>query len=198
MVTATLYIEGDGGSRDLAIRFREGWRRFLNAVGVNPRQLKIVPGGGRKGTYSRFAKSVLQDNANRLSFLLVDSETAVADEYSVWEHLHEIDGWQQPVGAEDKAFLMVQIMETWFLADTAALRRYFGSGFNPQALKQWPALEEAPKADVLNFLKHATTGCVPSYSKGKVSFALLAEIDPARVEVASPHAWMLFRSLRRL
>ena len=73
---------------------------------------------------------------------------------------------------------MVQIMETWFLADRVALQKYFGAKFKQNALKKWPKLEDVPKLTVLNALASATASCSKRYSKGKISFELLARISP--------------------
>ena len=91
---------------------------------------------------------------------------------------------------------MVQLMETWFLADRGALRRYFGAPFRENAVRQWPALEAVPKATVLETLDRATAACRNRYAKGRVSFELLARIDSARVEAACPHARALLDRLR--
>lgn len=127
MVTATLYIEGGGEGKDLHIRFRKGWRAFFSAAGVDSRT-KIVRGGGQQRTFKRFASAVSDLQPDTLPLLLVDSEDPVAAGQSVWQHLSGRDGWKMPTGARhDQAFLMVQVMETWFLADRDALRRFFGA-----------------------------------------------------------------------
>ena len=198
MVTATLYIEGGGESKDLRARFRQGWSKFFGSAGVGGRT-KIVRGGGRRQTFDLFATAVSGCTRGTVPFLLVDSEDPVAPEHSVWQHLHARDGWTRPAGAgDDRAFLMVQVMETWFLADREALRNYFGAGFGESALKIWPNLEDMPKSTVLKALRCATASCCPRYTKGKVSFELLAQIDPARVEAACPHARALLNVLRAL
>ena len=93
---------------------------------------------------------------------------------------------------------MVQLMETWFLADRAALKKHFGEQFKETALKQWPRLEDVPKATVLDSLKKATTNCSNHYTKGKVSFELLKKINPTLVEASCPHAKALLDRLRTL
>ena len=198
MVTATLYIEGGGNGKELHVRFREGWRNFLDSAGIGGRT-KVVRGGGREQTFARFATAVSDDSPGTVPFLLVDSEGPVASGHSVWQHLRARDGWVRPAGAsDDQAFLMVQVMETWFLADREALRSYFGAGFGEKALKAWPELEDVPKSTVIGALERATASCRKSYSKGKVSFELLARVDPARVEAACPHAKALLDELRAL
>ena len=198
MVTATLYIEGGGEGKDFRARFREGWKRFFGSAGVGDRT-KIVRGAGRKQTFDRFATAVSDSAPGTVPFLLVDSEGPVASGYSAWQHLGARDGWTRPTGAGDgQAFLMVQVMETWFLADREALRSYFGAKFRENVLKTWPDLEDVPKSTVFEALERATASCRKPYSKGKVSFELLARVDPARVEAACPHARALLDELRAL
>ncbi len=54
---------------------------------------------------------------------------------------------------------MVQVMETWLVADRNTLRRYFGAQFRENTLRQWPDLENVPKHGVLDALARATAGC---------------------------------------
>ena len=91
---------------------------------------------------------------------------------------------------------MVQVMETWLLADRTALAEYFGAPFRENAIPQWPVLEDVSKQDVLRALARATAACPRPYAKGKISFELLAMIDPALVEGACPHATALLNCLR--
>ena len=196
MVTATLYIEGGGEGRELGARFREGWNEFFKSAGVG-NKTNIVRGGGRDQTLKKFAIAVKERHPGTVPLLLVDSEASVVAGQSVWQHLSlNKKNWIRPCGAgDDQAFLMVQIMETWFLADRVALQNYFGAKFKQNALKQWPNLENIPKTTVLDVLEKATS---KGYSKGKVSFKLLAQIDPNRVKAACPHAEALLNRLRNL
>ena len=200
MVTAKLYIEGGGEGRELEIRFRKGWQTFFDAAGVGG-QTKVVRGGGRQQTFKRFTSAVRDHRGDTLPLLLVDSEGPVQPGHSPWQHLwaRKDDRWPRPDGVgDDQAFLMVQFMETWFLADKEGLRRYFGSGFSEQAIKQWPELEAVPKDTASNALEQATAKCRKGYAKGRTSFELLAHIDPARVSAACPHANALLERLTAL
>ena len=198
MVTATLYIEGGGKGRELGARFREGWNEFFKSAGVG-NKTKIVRGGTRQQTFDQFVTAVEVGRPNTVPLLLVDSEDRVDRKHSVWQHLHARDSWSQPSGADDdQAFLMVQIMETWFLADRVTLQKYFGARFRQNALKNWPDLESVPKSTVLNALASATASCPKRYSKGKVSFELLARINSTLVENECPHAKALLDRLRNL
>ena len=197
-MTATLYVEGGGAGSSLRARFREGWREFLRSGGVDGK-VKVVRGGGREQTYRRFVTAATCAGSGAAPLLLVDGEAPVAAEHTVWRHLAARDGWTRPdrVG-DDQAFLMVQVMETWFLADRGALHAYFGDGFRENAIRAWRDLEDVPKATVFEALERATGSCRQSYAKGRVSFELLARIDPAHVEAACPHARALLDRLRAL
>ena len=78
------------------------------------------------------------------------------------------------------------------------MRGHFGGGFDEGALAGLPALEEVAKKAVFDALARATASCRTRYAKGRDSFALLARIDPARVEAACPHAGALMGRLRAL
>jgi hypothetical protein len=131
--------------------------------------------------------------------MLVDSEEPVKPGARPWTHLNarDGDGWQQPDGAKDEhAHLMVQCMETWFLAERAKLEKFFGQGFLAGSLPQGLKLEEISKHQVLAGLANATRQCKTKveYSKGKHSFELLANSDgkscfrglPTRQEIDGP------------
>ena len=116
-----------------------------------------------------------------------------------WLHLKNRDNWDKPAGAaDDNAHLMVQCMEAWFLADKDALAKYFGGGFNWNALPGRPDVENISKSDLQNGLKNATKQCKPKgkYHKGRHSFAILTELDPKKVIAASPHAARLVAVLK--
>ena len=91
---------------------------------------------------------------------------------------------------------MVQIMETWFLADRDLLRSYFGSSLRENHFRQWPNLEAVPKLTVFDALEKATAGCQRHYAKGKVSYELLGKLRPDRVEADCPHGKALLDRLR--
>lgn len=196
-MTVVLYIEGGGDNRRLGAQFREGWASFFAAAGLRGRMPKVIRGGSRAQTFDRFSREVAERSPGKVHLLLVDSEFPVIGDGSVWPHLEEHDGWRKPANATgDDAFLMVQAMETWFLADLEALRSYFGPRFRESAFGDWRELEHVSKATVLQALRRATGGCPRSYSKGKVSFEVLARVDPTLVEAACPHAQALLRRLR--
>ena len=153
------------------------------------RRTKVVRGGSRNETFKRFTLAVRGRPADALPLLLADSARPVQAGHSPWQHLRARDDWNKPdETSEDQAFLMVQFMETWFLADKGGLRHYFCSGFSDQAIKQWPELEAVPKDTVLKALTRATAVFSKAHEKGKTSFELLAYIDPSRAKTACPGA----------
>jgi hypothetical protein len=108
------------------------------------------------------------------------------------------DEWEKPEGVtDDQAFLMVQVMETWFIADREALELFFGAGFRRASIPAWQKLEEIPKRSVYEALDKATADCgARKYAKGRLSFDLLGNISPSKVEAGCPHARELFERLR--
>ncbi len=198
-MTAKIYAEGGGEGQLLDTLFRQAWTDFFKSAGLAGRMPRIVRGKGRLRTFDLFATAVRNPRPGEVPLLLVDSEGPVAPTGSVWQHLKARDGWENPSGpSDDQAFLMVQIMETWFLADRVSLRQYFGADLREDHFRSWPSLENVPKTDVLSALEAATAGCKKPYAKGKVSFDLLGQLNPALVEAACPHAKMLLDRLRRL
>ena len=88
-------------------------------------------------------------------------------------------------------------METWLVADRAALARFFGQEWRDNALRQWPKREAITKEQVLTALEKATAGCGRKrYAKGKPSFDFLAVLDPAQVDKHCPAARRLLEWLR--
>jgi len=194
----------EGGAQESALErslCRQAFAQFFSAdprlKGKLPR---TVPCGGRKAAYDAFVTAARNPRPGLLALLLVDSECAVAKGKTVWEHLKSRpeDNWDKPEGVtDDQAFLMVQVMESWFVADRKAMKQFFGVNFRDAAIPLWPNLEEVPKQAVFESLDRATADCGPrKYAKGKLSFDLLGNLSPAKVEAASPHARQLFERLR--
>jgi hypothetical protein len=196
-VSVKLYIEGGGEGQLLDTLFRQGWKKFFEAAGLAGKMPGVVRGQGRAQTFDLFTTAIAHPRGGALPLLLVDSEEPVEAGHSVWQHLEARAGWKRPSGAaEDQPFLMVQIMETWFLADRDLLRRYFGPSLRENHLRQWPVLEAVPKLTVFDALAKATAGCERPYAKGKVSYELLGRVNPSLVEATSPHAKALLERLR--
>lgn len=194
-----VYVEGGGNGRELRARCRKGFASFLEKTNMAGRMPQVIACGGRQSAYDKFRAALDVGTEREFTVLLVDSEDPVAVGSGPWLHLRNRDGWKKPVGAiDDNVYLMVQCMEAWFLADRNCLATFFGQGFNANVLPGNQNIEEVAKTDVLDGLKNATRQCRPKgeYDKGRHSFDLVSQIDPARVSAASTHARRLLNTLR--
>lgn len=190
MVELRLYVEGGGDSKLLRTACRQGFSEFLGKAGLTGHMPRIVACGGRKQAYDDFCTAL--SNGEK-ALLLVDSEDHVTTA-SPWQHLliRTGDQWPTPAGArEEHCHLMVQCMESWFLADRQTLQTFFGQGFKANALPAAAnSMESIAKQEVYQSLEKATKACKTkgAYGKGEHSFKLLALIDPSKVAVASSWA----------
>lgn len=95
---------------------------------------KVVACGSREHAFKDF-QNALKNQKHGLALLLVDSEGPVSKNISSWTHLQNQNGWERPAEVTDeRAHLMVQCMEAWFLADREKLATFFGRGFNREVL----------------------------------------------------------------
>ena len=191
-----LYVEGGGDSQEEHIRCREGFRKLLEKAGFSGRMPRIVAGGGRNATFDKF-KTALQDT-DKTALLLVDSEDPVTQ--TPWAHLQarDEDRWERPDSAtDDQAQFMVTCMETWVMADRAALREFFGTNLNERALLPLNDLEHRHRHQVQDALTQATRLCGRDrqYQKGKRSFQVLAVLNPATLRQHLPSFQRLLETL---
>ena len=196
-----IYVEGGGDSKSLKTECRRGFQKFIEEAGLTGTMPGIVACGSRNDAYNRF-QTALADGKD-IALLLVDAEGSVAAPATAakpWQHLDVRDNWNRPENAtDDHCHLMVQVMESWFLADRAVLKSYFRHGFQEGALPQNPRIEQVPKEDIERRLKQATRNSSKGeYSKGKHSFEILAELDPAKVGHKSPYAKRFLSTLQQL
>lgn len=197
-----LLVEGGGNDNHaLKTQCRKAFSTLLERAGFKGRLPRIVACGSRQAAYDSFC-AMLNDN-DGTTVLLVDAEAPVIGQ-SPWEHVakREGDRWKKPAGATDEQLhLMVQCMEAWFFADRAALEKYFGNGFDPNALPNHTVKVEAiSKADLFERLKRASkaTKTKGAYEKGAHSFLVLEQVDPELVRKASPWAERFFSTLDTL
>lgn len=184
-MSAYLYIEGGGtgaDSKEADIRCREGFRNLLENCGfaVQKRMPRLVACGGRDSAFDAFKIAQKTNAAGNFVALWVDSEEPLADLEAAWKHLQARDQWVQPVGAVDEQVLfMTTCMETWFVADRAALKTHFKEKLQESALPPLHDLENRHRHDVQDKLIHATRECSNAYAKGTRSFELLGKLSPA-------------------
>ena len=193
MVGVKLYVEGGGDSKELKTACRKGFRTFIERAGLAGMMPRVVACGSRNDTYDRFKTAHAQSDG--LAMLLVDAEDPVTAQ-GTWQHLQTLDGWSRPAGAtDDQCHLMVQVMESWFLADVDALESFYGQGFRPGPISAITNVEAVSKQDVLSRLGQAAGTGKRAYRKERHSFQILAMLDPVKVKDASPHADRFIRAL---
>lgn len=213
--TVKIYVEG-GGNENPKLRkaLREGFTKLFERAGLRGRMPAVVAAGSRNEALADFRDSLKKPKDGQISLLLVDSEGPVKPDHDgkPWSHLYDRDGedWKRPDGVEDdQAHLMVQMMESWFLADRAALVRYYGSEFDEGKLPNCPkTIEDISKKSILDGLNSALRNCSTKgcnrkhsgnkYSKGAYSFEILELLDPGKVRKASDWAERFFKCLEDL
>lgn len=186
-MNAVIYLEGGGDSKELHVRCREGFRRLLEQLVPAGRMPRLVACGGRNDAFARFQTALRNAATGDFVALLIDSEEPLANIEATWAHLRARDGWPTPTGARDtQVLLMTTCMETWIVADVAALRAHYGSQLQISALPPLIDLEQRSRADIQDRLTRATRDCPNAYAKGKRSFVILAQINPTVLEQALP------------
>ena len=198
MVKVKVYVEGGGTTRELRARCRQGFGAFFEKANLAGRMPKIIACGGRHTAFDKFCIALGSNSEDNFIVLLVDSEGPLWDDFEPWRHLEARDHWARPRDATDENIhLMVQCMESWFLADRSGLETYFGPDFNRNALPGSREVEDVAKADVLRGLRNATRRSKRGeYDKGNHSYVVLGLIDSAKVLDASPYAKRLVETLR--
>jgi hypothetical protein len=83
---------------------------------------------------------------------------------------------------DDSIHLMIQIMETWIVADPDVVAAYYKQHFLKTALPKGQDLEEVGKEQIYGSLQHATMKSQKKeYRKIRDAAALLEKSDPAKV-----------------
>jgi hypothetical protein len=150
---------------------RPGFSKFFARGSI---KAKCIAAGAKA---EREYRKALATHPEALNILLRDSEGDAIEE-------------------RPRVFWMIPLMEAWFLADPATLERYYGQGFQANALKKNRNVEEIPKQDVLTCLSAATKNTQKGrYHKTQHAPAILERINPALVRKAAPHCEALFTAL---
>ena len=191
-----IYFEGD---RSL----RPGLEAFVRPALDRARERNIritaIASGPTDETIKDFLDAV-RDYPDALIILLVDSDRA--DDGRLIASIKSRSTWNARIGAgvqDNQIHFMVQVMESWFLADKDALANYYGRGFRPRRLPQNPNVEQVPKDDVVRGIASAANGTSKgTYHKTRHAPDLLRTIDPAKVRAVAPNCARLFNALQRL
>ena len=189
-------MEGGGKGNATKTALRQGMERFLQPLKEAARNkvlnLRVVPCGPRSEAFKRFRNS---DDA--IKVFLVDAEGPVNKLPRL--HLRDRDGWNLSFAPEETVHLMVQTMETWIVADSVALSKYYGQGFGASKLPKATNLETVPKPTVERSLDEATEPTQKGrYHKIRHASDLLKLIDAERVKIRCRHCQRLFDEIGRI
>ncbi|MBI2398565.1 MAG: DUF4276 family protein [Xanthomonadales bacterium] len=197
-MTVLVSIEGGGGRRAEQAALRKAFSELFGKLGI-ARPLPCAECNGSRNAAERsfrLHRQKLGENA----LLLVDAEGDIASDTPAWQYLKQHDGWALDASTHDQVFVMVQLMESWFVADRQALAEYFGENFHRNQLPGSERdIESIPKADVERGIAASTKDTRRGrYDKGRHSADLLSRLRPDKIEAASPHAKRFFDRLRQV
>ena len=197
-MSATLYLEGGGDSKDLQSRCCEGFRKLLERCGLGGRMPRLVACGGRQRAFGDFRTAHGMNAPKEFIAMLIDSEEPVADIEKTWEHLGGRDKWVKPKGAQDEqVLLMTTCMETWIITDRATLTKHYGDKLREPALPPLVDMENRSRQTVQDKLVHAARKCSNAFAKGKRSFEVLARLNPEVLHKHLPSFVRIQRILRK-
>lgn len=188
-----VYFEGDDA-------LRPGFRKFLGQLAEQARsqqcRFELI---ATDGTPVDDYRNGVRANPQAWNILLLDSEEAIE------VPLPDFCQRRKLAGLSDSVFWMVQIMESWFLADAESVGRYYSDDdeFRQNALTCDRNVERIPKADVYSKLRAATRKTRKGEYREKTKLIhsphLLAGLDPERVKTAATNCDRLFQTvLKRL
>lgn len=200
MTGIAIYMEGGGNGPGTKAALRQGMDAFLTAVKNAARakawRWKLVCCGGRREAFDAFLHARRSRDMS-VVVLLVDSERPVTA--SPCAHLAARDGWDLKGVSDDLVHLMVQVMESWIVADVDALAAYYRQGFNANLLPKAKNLETVAKSTVATSLERATCATQKgAYHKVRHASDLLMIIDPAKVRQRCPSCARMFQRLQAL
>lgn len=178
-MSASVYIEGGGDSKDLKVRCRRGFRRLFEKCGFEGRMPRLIACGSRDATFGDFKTAHQNNHGGAYVAILIDSEEIVTNIKQPWAHLQARDGWERPTGTDDdQALLMTTCMETWIVSDRPALQKHYGAELRENTLPPLKDMENRRRNDVQSALLNATRSCKNAYRKGGRSYEVLAELRP--------------------
>ena len=204
MTEIRLYIEGDRALRQGFLGFFKELRDLARAKNIG---MFIKLCGSRNSTFEDFSIAV-ENYPDAFVILLVDAEARVTN--TPWHHLKARDNWDRPGSVtDDHCHLMVQSMESWFLADVANLEGFYKQGFNPNPIprasdveRNVVDIEQWEKEKVIKALNDAvrnvTSRAKRKYHKTHHAPQLPEALSTARVRKASKHCDRFFTKIVQL
>jgi len=192
-----IYIEGGGDKKDTKKAIRIGFSEFLKDLRQIAQKKRIrwqiIICGSRQNAFEDF-KNALKAHPNAFNVLLVDAEAPVNS--SACQHLKQRDNWNLTNIDDEQCHLMVQTMEAWLIADVDALKKFYGKGFQENAIPKNPNVEQIDKQQLEPCLTVATRKTSKGkYHKIQHASKLLALLNVDKVRTASSHCNRIFTTL---
>jgi hypothetical protein len=183
-----LQIIFEGGHRGNE-QHKRGLKEFLDKVSPDGHKIKVVLGFGRVQAAGSFLDRV-KKGAN--AFLLIDAEGPLTA-----QSISTVIG-PELAAYRDRVFFMVQVMESWFIADSNALvdvRNAKLSMLTDELNRYGGNIEGISKPHAQALFAKATDPHLCSAENGKgLRLSYLAKIDPEKLRKASPEAARLIRT----
>lgn len=198
MVMVSVFVEGAGqGNKDLDAAYRRAFGALSKRLGLSGKQPRFFICGNGRSAYDQFVAAWKQGDPGVRYFLLVDSESPVADASKPWLHLSSRRDCPLPDGAEsEQCHLMTQAIEAWLVADRAALAQHYGKNFDEKPLPPVREAESRAASELVECLKRASKKTAAGgYRKGHAP-AILALLNPTTVEQHCHWAKRFFDSLK--
>lgn len=192
-----IYVEGGGDGKDGKAQMRGGFSKFLihlrNIARSKRIKWQIIACGPRNAAFRNF-QNALESHPDAFNVLLVDAENVVTD--TPCKHLYQQDGWHMPGITNEQCHLMVQMTESWLVADVEALRQFYNQGFNANSIPTTPDVESIPKNRLESALKAATRNTIKGeYHKIRHGPKILEQLNVDKVRERARHCDRLFQIL---
>ena len=192
-----IYVEGGGDGKNTKTPVRKGFSGFFNDLISEARKKhinwSIIACGPRNTAYTDFIRA-LNSHPDAFNVLLVDSESPVTS--VPWEHLKNQDRWDLHDSHNEQCHLMVQMMESWLIADIEALKKFYGHDFNENKIPDNKNVEDISKATIKVSLRAATSKTQKGrYHKINHGPKILELVDTQKVKKAAPHCKRMFTLL---
>lgn len=206
-----VYVEGGGDTVQGQARLRQAFGKFfedyIRRNGQFGNRPSFDPSGSREQTVAAY-KNGLRDRPSERSMVLIDSEAPKEATADNWEFLRELANsgnparfqWtNRPSGArEDDLHFMVQSMETWLLADPAAIKTHYGPRYHTTHVANLSnrRIEELSPSQAVAAIKNGARDCPNrDYRKTVDGPAVLETAEPEKVAHRCPHAKKFLEAL---
>lgn len=168
--------------------------QFIEKAVPTHRRLRIHLGKNKDETIKDFLRALIE-NPKAKMILLVDSDCP--DDGKLLDSMKRTTVWRKYARkgiSADRVHWMVEVMESWFIADADALQGYYGRSFRLTALPKRANVEEIPKNDVFKCLKRASAD---GYDKTHAP-RILEHLSPHTVRRKAPHCHQFLNTLSNL